>query len=762
MARTKGTVKTPANIEPEVGLPLDARDKVATKADLTANGSFPYAWIGMKTYVAEEDKEYQLKALPPTELSNWEAIPNATELGETIDAVNDIKSMIVAHDSIINYTLQLANRINQLEKLSSDSIPTDLEYQNLTFASNVLKQDILPIHEVAKFCREFDLRYSADFTGTELPEAIKINNKALNFTQPVGSNSPDPDVKVIDVKATYDNSSNMISIAVFADSVLVESIPLEPTEDSFILTVEVETNGATPTFVSMHAYMMKMQYKDVALNYPYPVLELRDGTVIYRENLTGVAGAVAAGMPNTLGGMFDLKACYQIGNTATTMNNTFVVHHNMQYDSPYQGVEYVYMANWLWLSDCTSLSWCFTTVSFDSALTLYKSTITQLDFSKIRFKKLTNMGYGNVFYGTNSDYIADDIVKVIGEEHEGTYSGNWQVSYPTKYVSTSFAEFPFNKLVAKNATFGFKFSDNITSLGDLSNWQLKDVGISGMFSGLWLLEDVGNLSKWDFSNANTKLGNLFKGCFYLHDIGYMGNWDTSKVDAMGWTFESCNQIGDGDFDGLENWDTSNCNNFRGPFSYLYEDATFNAQTGRAARFFRELGITYPPPIIKKRTNLSFVDNWDMSKAEKLEAFFANNPYLTNVGDLRKWNLASATITTHNKSSGFGMFNFLLNCSALENLKMPSIPRGTDVDDFVKGCTSLANIELNALNVEAISFEDCPLTKQSVLNLINAATADVDITLKQTVYDAYASDSDVTAAIAAKSGSSITVQLIRAE
>ena len=93
--------------------------------------------------------------------------------------------------------------------------------------------------------------------------------------------------------------------------------------------------------------------------------------------------------------------------------------------------------------------------------------------------------------------------------------------------------------------------------------------------------------------------------------------------------------------------------------------------------------------------------------------------------------------------------------------MPSIPRGTDVDDFVKGCTSLANVELNALNVAAISFEDCPLTKQSVLNLINAATDDVDITLKQTVYDAVASDSDVTTAIATKASGNITVQLVRA-
>lgn len=760
MARTQGTVKTPANIEPQIGSPLDARMRVSLKSDLTAEGSFPYPWVGMKCYVTEEDKEYQLKDTPPTSLSNWEEVPSAQTMAEVVSTVNSVKSMITAHDSIANYTLRLADRIDQLERLSSDAIPLHRSYPSLVFSEGVVKQDILPIHEVSQFCREFTLRYSADFTGTQAPETIKINNKVVPFVVDIGTNSPNADVKVIDVKATYDTNSNIISISVYKDDVLVET---QAIEDTFVLTVEVGSEGATPVFVSLDATYMKMKYADVALDYPYPVLELRNGTVVYREDNTGVyASGASAGMANTLGGMFDLKACYQIGNTNTKMGYTFVVHHNLQYDSPYAGVEYVYMANWLWLNECTALSWCFTTVSYDSALAIYRSTIRTLDFSKIRFKKLTGMGYGNVFYGTNCDFIADDIMKVIGEEHEGTYTGAWQVSFPTRYVSTSFADFPFDKLVAKNATFGFKYSDNIVSLGDLSNWQLKDVGISGMFSGLWMLEYVGDLSKWDFSNSSSKLGNLFKGCFYLHDIGYMGDWDTSKVDAMGWTFESCNQIGDGDFEGLENWDTSSCKNFRGTFSYLYEEASFNVQTGRAARFFRELGIAYPPPIIKKRTDLSFVDNWDMSKAEKLEAFFANNPYLTDVGDLRKWDLASATITTQNKSSGFGMFNFLLNCSALETLKMPSIPRGTDVDDFVKGCTSLANIELNELNVAAISFEDCPLTKQSVLNLINAATAEVAITLNETVYDAYASDSDVVAAIASKASSNITVSLVRAE
>ena len=126
--------------------------------------------------------------------------------------------------------------------------------------------------------------------------------------------------------------------------------------------------------------------------------------------------------------------------------------------------------------------------------------------------------------------------------------------------------------------------------------------------------------------------------------------------------------------------------------------------------------------------------------------------------IRNWTLTNPNLATQNESSGYGMFDFLLNCSALENLDMPNIPRGVDVNDFVKGCTSLANITIEELNVEAISFEDCPLTKQSVLNLINVATADVDITLKSEVYEVMVADSDVQSAISTKASSNIVVNL----
>lgn len=73
MARTKGTYSLSANIETLASAPLDARERVGTKADLTAVGSFPYFYEGMQVYVVSEQKRYTLKGNDPTVLASWEA-----------------------------------------------------------------------------------------------------------------------------------------------------------------------------------------------------------------------------------------------------------------------------------------------------------------------------------------------------------------------------------------------------------------------------------------------------------------------------------------------------------------------------------------------------------------------------------------------------------------------------------------------------------------------------------------------------------------
>ena len=71
MARQKGMLNLSGNIEVNAGAPFDARDIVPTKADLTVADNFPYAYVGMETYVVAEDKKYRYMGGGVTDIENW-------------------------------------------------------------------------------------------------------------------------------------------------------------------------------------------------------------------------------------------------------------------------------------------------------------------------------------------------------------------------------------------------------------------------------------------------------------------------------------------------------------------------------------------------------------------------------------------------------------------------------------------------------------------------------------------------------------------
>lgn len=89
MARTKGTFNISANIETNASAPLDARERVATLADLTAQASFPYFYQGMQVYVVSEQKRYTLIGDNPTVLSNWQE--NGSNFGIVFNDVQQQK-----------------------------------------------------------------------------------------------------------------------------------------------------------------------------------------------------------------------------------------------------------------------------------------------------------------------------------------------------------------------------------------------------------------------------------------------------------------------------------------------------------------------------------------------------------------------------------------------------------------------------------------------------------------------------------------------
>lgn len=101
MARREGTLKLSSNIEPRVAAPLDARSKVATLADLTASGTFPYPYTGMEVYVASEQKKYLLVGNDPTVAANWiEAGSGSSEGKVNATALEDSTAIAAAEDGI--------------------------------------------------------------------------------------------------------------------------------------------------------------------------------------------------------------------------------------------------------------------------------------------------------------------------------------------------------------------------------------------------------------------------------------------------------------------------------------------------------------------------------------------------------------------------------------------------------------------------------------------------------------------------------------
>ena len=74
MARTKGSFSLAGTLEILADAPADARTVVATKADLTAAGSYQYKYVGMIVSVASEGKAYMLTASDPTVSANWTEI----------------------------------------------------------------------------------------------------------------------------------------------------------------------------------------------------------------------------------------------------------------------------------------------------------------------------------------------------------------------------------------------------------------------------------------------------------------------------------------------------------------------------------------------------------------------------------------------------------------------------------------------------------------------------------------------------------------
>lgn len=123
MARQKGTANFSGTLEVLAGGPIDARSVVPTLADLTVASNFPYAYVGLETYVVSENKKYRLIGADVTQSANWEEVGSGGGEIDVDDALS-ITSENPVQNKVINSALT-----NKVDKVSGKGLSSN-DYTN--------------------------------------------------------------------------------------------------------------------------------------------------------------------------------------------------------------------------------------------------------------------------------------------------------------------------------------------------------------------------------------------------------------------------------------------------------------------------------------------------------------------------------------------------------------------------------------------------------------------------------------------------------
>lgn len=128
MSRAKGTANLAASLEVLAGAPLDAREKVPTKADLYLASNFPYPYVGLETYVVSENKKYRLIGNDVTVEANWQEVGSGGGGGTTVvanpegEATDELEKLQVGNDI---YSIPSGGGGADTEIIADDFDPTE-------------------------------------------------------------------------------------------------------------------------------------------------------------------------------------------------------------------------------------------------------------------------------------------------------------------------------------------------------------------------------------------------------------------------------------------------------------------------------------------------------------------------------------------------------------------------------------------------------------------------------------------------------------
>lgn len=203
------------------------------------------------------------------------------------------------------------------------------------------------------------------------------------------------------------------------------------------------------------------------------------------------------------------------------------------------------------------------------------------------------------------------------------------------------------------------------------------------------------LPKIDIS-SRTSISSLFKDCINLVAIPIL---DTNNITQMGSAFLNCYSLKI-----LPRLNLEKAVNLSSSFKSCY--------------------------------SLSYTPEFNLPKATAMTSTFAECSALKDISVVASTNLTVLDYSVQ-------------NCYALRSIKLRSVNKATSASYAFTGCYNMQDVDIDDITT-SLSFSQARiLKKKSLVNIINneASTSAITITLATSVYDRYANDPDVLAALA---------------
>ena len=216
----------------------------------------------------------------------------------------------------------------------------------------------------------------------------------------------------------------------------------------------------------------------------------------------------------------------------------------------------------------------------------------------------------------------------------------------------------------------------------------------------------------DFEGV-VNMRNMFENCTSLTGV----TLDTSSVTDMNYMFGDCTSL-----TGVTLTDTSKVKNM----GYMFENCKI--LTGVT---LDTSSVTDMNHMLRYCSAITEVTLTDTSKVENMEATFEYCTSLTGVtldtSSVTKMNymftdctsLTGVTLDTSSVTNISGMFR---RCSALTEVTLTDTSKVTFFTAPFEGCTSLADLHIDALpniDMRRTDLNDCPLSHDSIVGLLNA-------------------------------------------